>query len=361
MVIDPPASAGVPFEVAAANRRAAAEELFEVNRRAFSIGVGLADRNKFDSPANWAFHVMSDRNVILPQGEEVPIPRRLRGVPVRVREVSHVADDVQTAGDFLTMSALPLGKQPPGASCEQQRVRPLVCGLKVENPAHGTGPGSTGCFVLTGDGAVALMSNNHVIAGSNRGSAGEVIHQPGSPDPAASLIDYPQLLTVPDFNSADIALATLESGMGYSNTFHPSRGLWPLTHFLSDAEIVQLVAGQGNVFKVGLNGYAEGRVDQLLVQTKPIDYGYPGYCRFIDVIVSVHRTDAKKKLAAPGDSGAPIFDGAGSIVGIHFAGGVDEETGDDVSWACTPSGMEAAFRGVFGPGFVLQLAPGGIA
>lgn len=359
VVSEPPAAGGVPLEFAASRRHDAASRLFALNPRALSLGIGLADAD-LDEPTKWAFHVLSDRTIILPEAVEAPFPPELLDVPVIVREVSRDSDGA-TGEAFFTAQALSAGQQPPASACEQRPVRPLVCGLQVENTAQTSGPGSTGCFVVAPGGGVALLSNNHVLAGSNRASVGEKIFQPGAGHPVGRLLDYPPLLTVPQANTADVALAALNTGTAYGNGFHPARQLWPLTRFLTDAEITQLVAQKEDVFKVGLNGYAEGRVDQILVQTRPIDYRHLGYCRFVDVVVTLHRTNAQKAVAAPGDSGAPIFDQSGGVVGIHFAGGFDKKRQEQVSWACVGSGIETALQTVFGNGFSLELAPGGLA
>ena len=65
---------------------------------------------------------------------------------------------------------------------EQQLMRPLACGVQIQNfdddvrqgvLARGfMSVGSLGCFVRLADGAVALLTNNHVVAGENRGVQG---------------------------------------------------------------------------------------------------------------------------------------------------------------------------------------------
>src|SRR5436309_1367966 len=76
---------------------------------------------------------------------------------------------------------------------EQQSHRPLVCGLQVQNvddddrqrQAGELGPGflvigTLGCFVRLASGSDAALSNNHVLAGENRGRKGQDrILQPG--------------------------------------------------------------------------------------------------------------------------------------------------------------------------------------
>jgi hypothetical protein len=74
---------------------------------------------------------------------------------------------------------------------ERQQHSPLVCGLQIQNIDDdlrtgeiGRGNinvGTLGCFVERDTGAKALLSNNHVVAGENRGRVGlDRILQPGS-------------------------------------------------------------------------------------------------------------------------------------------------------------------------------------
>lgn len=101
-------------------------------------------------------------------------PRTIKVIPVTVETVT--ADvEAQVAVPYpLTASFVP----------EQKSHRPLIAGLQVQNvddddrqrQAGHLGAslmtnGTLGCFVQLGDGTSALLSNNHVLAGENRGRA----------------------------------------------------------------------------------------------------------------------------------------------------------------------------------------------
>src|SRR5581483_4091445 len=89
---------------------------------------------------------------------------------------------------------------------EQGRQRPLVCGLQIENLDDDTRTGviqgghiivgTLGCFVTLPSGRKAILSNNHVVAGENRGLNGnDRIMQAGTgafvaADQAGTLTDF---------------------------------------------------------------------------------------------------------------------------------------------------------------------------
>ena len=133
---------------------------------------------------------------------------------------------------------------------EQQFTRPLVCGLQVQNvddddrqrlagqlAPNLIGIGSLGCFVTLATGATAFLSNNHVLAGENRGLKGhDRILQPGNLafDPNqhyATLTDFIPLKPSPNnarpargnvvFNEVDAAVAVLRSRAPVHPRFPP--------------------------------------------------------------------------------------------------------------------------------------------
>src|SRR5205814_6017821 len=69
---------------------------------------------------------------------------------------------------------------------ERGLIRPLVCGLQIQNVDDDTRQrkagalkpgfiiiGTLGCYVTLTDGSTAILSNNHVLAGENRGVKGK--------------------------------------------------------------------------------------------------------------------------------------------------------------------------------------------
>jgi hypothetical protein len=94
--------------------------------------------------------------------------------------------------------------------------------------------GSLGCFVNQGKKGPFILSNNHVVAGENRGKAGDRILQPGSATVSpkllvAKLADFVKIkfspvgAQPPDptvvFNDVDAGLAKIVSGVSESNVY----------------------------------------------------------------------------------------------------------------------------------------------
>jgi hypothetical protein len=220
---------------------------------------------------------------------------------------------------------------------EQAKHRPLVCGLQVENFDDDirTGEidkgliiiGTLGCFVKLNDGSPAMLSNNHVLAGENRGIRNkDRILQPGSgtfssADHAGTLTDYVVLNPSPAgarisagnviLNDADAAVAGLVKGLAFQQKYLPSRHL-PAPNGTAQAAL------QDKVFKVGrTTGLTHGTVTQVPAVVGPIPYA-PGTCWFRQTLVieGVNGT----MFSDHGDSGSAVVREDGKVVGLLFAG-----------------------------------------
>lgn len=172
------------------------------------------------------------------------LPRAIMKIPVAVETVSaeveaHLVTPHPAAASFIP---------------ERQQVRPLVCGLQIQNvdddarqrKAGALGAnliiiGTLGCFVRLSGGTTAVLSNNHVLAGENRGQKRkDRILQPGSltfsvAEHIATLTDFvplnpspanarPALGTVV-YNDVDAAVAELEDGVAFGQKFLAARNL----------------------------------------------------------------------------------------------------------------------------------------
>ena len=149
--------------------------------------------------------------------------------------------------------------------------------------------GTLGCFVRLPGNKVALLSNNHVVAGENRGKKGQDrILQPGSavhtPDEQiAVLSNFVRLRTSPlgatpkkgnvNFNIVDAGVAEIDTGVAVSQAFLPSRGM-VAPHNTASAAIGD------RVFKVGrTTGLTFVVVTSIATTVGPIPYD-PGPCWF---------------------------------------------------------------------------------
>jgi hypothetical protein len=196
----------------------------------------------------------------------------------------------------------------------QQRQRPLAIGTSVGH--YQIGAGTLGCFVRrTGDDALLVLSNNHVLANENRGKVGDTILQHGAldggkqpDDVAATLFDFVKLKKA-GANLVDAAVARVAEGVeaNASNL----RGLGRL-------------AGVGDgVFREGMEvdklgrttGKTHGRVtvfelDNLIVRFGIGDLEFHGQ-------VEIEGDGAP--FADGGDSGSLIVDGSRRAVALLFA------------------------------------------
>jgi len=229
---------------------------------------------------------------------------------------------------------------------EQQLQRPLCLGLEIQNfdhdngtglLQHGRNVGSLGCFVQNGKN-VAILSNNHIIAGENDGHVGtdrilqnsatafsqdrlcgslsNFVPLEGSA-PHANFADGNAIL-----NTVDAAIANIHPGVDFLQRFHNQRPDLP--------EIVGVTAPMLNqqVLKVGRStGLTHGRVVMVNSIVGPVNYG-PGFTCWFRRTFRIEG-DGGTAFASRGDSGAAVITPDGRLVGIIFSGSATQ------TYACT--------------------------
>lgn len=258
------------------------------------------------------------------------LPRAIRRVPVVVEDADQGVEHHATVPRPMAASFVP----------EQQRRRPLACGLQVQNVdddarqrdagALGVGlwnVGTAGCLVRLGDGSAAILSNNHVLAAENRGLKGkDRILQPGDAAFAAdlhvaTLADFVALRPSPAnarpargnvvFNAVDAAIAQLEAGVD------PAPGFLPARAVPGPMGVAAPRVGM-TVFKVGrTTGLTRGTITAVATVVGPIGYD-PGPCWFRGQIEVVG--DGGGLFSDHGDSGSAIVGTTGEVVGLLYAG-----------------------------------------
>jgi len=220
---------------------------------------------------------------------------------------------------------------------EQSHHRPLVCGLQLENVDDDlrTGiiagghiiVGTLGCFVTAG-GQKAMLSNNHVLAGENRGqNAQDRILQQGTgqfslAEHAGTLTQFVAIRPSPPgaspslanaiFNDVDAAIANVRQGVASAQRYLSSR------HGVVAPSGTAAAQVGDRVFKVGrTTGLTRGEITQVATIVGPIPYD-PGPCWFQGTIVveGEHGT----MFSDHGDSGSAIVRNDGKVVGLLFAG-----------------------------------------
>jgi hypothetical protein len=154
-----------------------AGELMEMDSRVHAVGVGLNENGR---PI---FRAVRNAKKIVVQ--KIAIKKLTFAA---AKQFAFPVKFVDAEAD-----ATPLHKRAISAAAvsvlpEQERHRPLVCGLQIQNfdddsrqgifKTGGFIVGSIGCFVTKGK-TTFILSNNHVLAGENRGQTGDRILQNG--------------------------------------------------------------------------------------------------------------------------------------------------------------------------------------
>jgi hypothetical protein len=320
-------ASGIALSEAVGKVRKAASVLFAADPSVRSVGVGEVASG---------FGFVAVRNARAPvaysakMGEA--IPAELDGIPVQF---------INSQADPSSLARVPhSGPASPGVGSlipEQQQQRPLACGLQIQNYDDDvrTGEitkgyiiiGTLGCFVKLPSNGVAILSNNHVVAGENAGIKGQDrILQPGAATFAASmhaatLTDFVQLNPSPVgasiaagtvvLNDVDAGVATVSNMTSYSQSYLSPRAA------AAPAGVGTAATGD-KVHKVGrTTGLTFGTVTQISVVVGPIAYA-PGGCWFQNSLVI--EGDDGTTFSDHGDSGSAIVRDDGMVVGLLYAG-----------------------------------------
>lgn len=237
--------------------------------------------------------------------------------PVRA-STGPVLPSAYTPGDLAVGAP---GTEPPTGDLPtaeqlQQRVRPLVRGASIAH--RDVSAGTIATFVtVAGETPVHVLSNNHVLADSDRGQTGDDVLQPGPADGGSTADRVGELfgairLDVDQPNLVDAALARLDDGVEVDLAAFDG----PLTGVI---DVAQLAGDPGaDVAKIGrTTGHTFGRISAIEVDGVPIGYD-TGELVFDDQI-EIEGIDAA--FSAGGDSGSVIYTADDRLgVGLLFAG-----------------------------------------
>ena len=276
--------------------------------------------------------LLSDATVLATEAEVAPVPGRTEvavgvgllgvrryGIAVRFSQGSPLSGEVVARG--LALAGDDCDIREVGAVRPQQwapedlqgRSRPLRPGLSVAHVA--VTAGTIGAFVTTGeDGAVLVLSNNHVLADSDRASAGDVVVQPGPADGGSVGGDRIGVLhrAVPlrpgGTNVVDGATATVDEGVDVEIA-HPAGTLAGWVAADDD----------DHVEKVGrTTGLTRGRITAIELDGLRVEYPV-GTVTFDDQIEVTG--DGPGPFSAGGDSGSVVYaPDRLRAVGLLFAG-----------------------------------------
>jgi hypothetical protein len=230
------------------------------------------------------------------------------------------------------------------------RMRPCPPGYSIGHPTITAG--TLGCYVKDKNGDWVVLSNNHVIAASNKANIGDVIIQPGTHDGGTSpnddfaildnFIPVEMMVEIPDCDYLKIFVAIVNFAarcwgskhrvMGYKDN-QAAQNLVDaaIAHLINPEDMNREVPNIGKpsgIIELGLGmevhkngrttGYTIGTVSQIDM-TVNVQYGEMQIATFTDQIA------IDGEFSAGGDSGSAIFynhhDEATRLGGLLFAGG----------------------------------------
>jgi hypothetical protein len=257
------------------------------------VGVATSLKVTGGQPTGtWALTILVEKKLPL---DEVPeasrVPGELDGVPTDVLEVGR-----------------------PEALTFNTRVRPALPGFSIGH--HNITAGTFGCLVRDirpqSSGEYLILSNNHVLAAVNAGSAGDLILQPGPfdggvfPADAVATLERFEPITfgMTGYNVVDCAVAKPLYSRNVVNA---------IIGRAMPRGIDQALVGQ-RVLKVGRTTQVTvGRV-LMTDATVAVAYGAPGTAVFRHQIITT-------AMSAGGDSGSLLMTTPDlDAVGLLFAG-----------------------------------------
>lgn len=306
----------------------AAAQLFEQDSRVHAVGVGIA------SDGSPVYRAVRNMKKIVAQAAKLTI----KAAKAKVQTPFPIVF-VDAKNDAVPLFRMPFSgtAQGAGASPEQQVHRPLRCGLQIQNFDDDSRQntfaggfiivGSIGCFVQKDGQGPFILSNNHVVAGENRGKTNDRILQSGTTSfqltqLVAKLGQFVKIrFSLPDasvaagsvvFNDVDAGIARVTAGIAAKNAYLPGiTGAKPPTK-------IGVANRQDAVSKVGrTTGLTQGTVTSIATIVGPITYdNKPAWFRNSVEIEGLNGT----LFSDHGDSGSAIVNSKGELVGLLYAG-----------------------------------------
>lgn len=231
-----------------------------------------------------------------------------------------------------------------GVSAQRKRIRPIVGGVSIA-PINEHFVGTLGCFlrrISGGTEQIFALSNNHVLADTNRLPIGTQVVQPGPEvaptnpgDVFAALssfvpIQFPSTRLNPVVNRLDCAIAVVTDKRAIK-----TGKIFGITRFTPS--VLTPVPGMRVIKSGRTSGVTTGIVTATRVNGVQINYGTrtaPRIATFNDTISIVG--DGGVPFSAPGDSGSIIIDrDTNRPVALLFAGDGRTTTACDLGGVCS--------------------------
>lgn len=224
------------------------------------------------------------------------------------------------------------GRMALPAAAAGRRDRPLVPGSSV---AHvDVTAGTLGAFVRDADGRVLILSNNHVLADTDRAAVGDPVLSPGpadggrpETDRVATLTSFERLSA--EGNRLDLALAAVDDPALVGGNTVPEGTL---------SGVVEEVLDGVAVGKVGrTTDHTHGTITAVELDGVTVDYGRGDVFSFDDC---VEVEGAERSFSDGGDSGSLVYvrDGL-QVVGLLFAGSTTGGVGGTGLTYCNPAAL----------------------
>jgi hypothetical protein len=227
------------------------------------------------------------------------------------------------------VEVISIGRQK--ANWTRTRTIPARLGSSIA-PAGLGYSGTLGCFCTDlATGTDALLSNNHVIADTNRLPLGTPIQQPSRPDGGTPGGDNIARLTrfVPihgpggPVNTVDAAIAQLTGTRPIDTArIFDTTGTYPGNPVVAmlRPNSIKMAAINMPVLKIGrTTGLTRGRILAVNVNNLHVNYGTSIGLRRFDRQITVGSAVAGRPFLRGGDSGSLMVTNAGEPVGLLFA------------------------------------------
>ena len=218
------------------------------------------------------------------------------------------------------------------------RERPCPGGFSIGHIDITTG--TLGCLVKDKlNGATVILSNNHVLANTNQGAAGDPIVQPGPYDAGADPDDriatltrfYPINFTAGVNNLIDSAICTPVDPSTVVQDIKDVGATIPTeTRNITVDDLGQFVHKSGRTTE-----HTTGYMDTVNA-TVTVKYGMFEKATFVDQII-IEQVLAEEDISAGGDSGSAVLDKDNKLIGLLFAGSErDDGAGEPATAVINP-------------------------
>ncbi|MCB8961190.1 MAG: hypothetical protein H6651_12815 [Ardenticatenales bacterium] len=252
----------------------------------------------------------------------VHVARKLPNSALEPGTSFSIQGDSSLLGDFridvIEASYKPAAAAPPGANIVRtNRIDPIVGGISVGNAR--VSAGTLGAIVWDREsGAPCVISNWHVLCGSNACKPGEIIYQPGPFDGGGQEDRIAELLRWQLDRHGDAALAKLSGDREFARDL---LALNPLAGIEADPRLGLKVVKSGRT-----TGVTEGSLTASVFRWG-FKYENGPFVMFHNQLRIVPRAPwpaVNYELSGGGDSGAIwVNESNNRAVGLHFAGEQD--------------------------------------